>query len=175
MVCYPISFRILFTVVYFVFLLEEYKTDSDIEDEELEDDADEFVLAPAVKPLPTIRESLPASPSTPNIDLNGPSTNILRGFYVCFGVVSDLGGLKALVKQHGGTVLGYVTKTVTHVVCGHDAASVNASTSKIQSAAAKQVPAVSEKLITDSIAEGRLLNEGPYLVSSHSYLRRVHR
>lgn len=142
----------------------------------MEDDADEFVLAPAVKPLPTIRDTLPATGTfVPKINLNGPSTNILQGVHVCFGVVSDLEGLKSLVKQNGGAVLGYVTKTVTHVVCGHDAASVNASTSKIQSAAAKQVPAVSEKLLTDSVEQGTLLNEGPYLVSAHSYLRRVHR
>jgi len=51
--------------------------------------------------------------------------------------------------------------------------SVDASASKIQSAAAKQVPVVTEKLIHDSIAKGQLLNERPYLVAAHSYLRRV--
>ena len=63
--------------------------------------------------------------------------------------VPDPESLKALVKKHGGTVIGYVTKSVTHVICGHDTESVIASESKIQSAAAKQVPAVSEKLIHD--------------------------
>jgi len=151
---------------------DEYFTESDLDDEELEDDADEFVLAPAVKPA-NIKDSLPAVSTPFPIDLSGPTTCILQGLSVCFGVVPDPEGLKNLITLHGGSVIGYVTKTVTHVICGHDLGSVEASASKIQSAEAKQVPVVSEKLIHDSIKEGRLLHERAFLVASHSYLRRV--
>jgi len=150
---------------------DEYFTESDA-DEEIEDDADEFEMAPAVKP-DTLRSALPTDPAEFPMDLTGPSTTILKGLSVCFAVVPNPEGLKALVKHHGGSVIGYVTKSVTHVICGHDLSSVDASQSKVQSAAAKQVPVVTEKLIHDSIKEGRILNERPYLVASHSYLRRV--
>lgn len=140
----------------------------------MEDDADEFVLNPSVKPA-TIRSSLPAVQGSmaSDINLDGPPTDILRGVSVCFGAVNDLPTLKALIKHHGGSVLGYVTKSVTHVICGHDIDSVDKSSSKIHSAAQKQVPVVSEKLIYDSIAEGQLLGERPYLISTHSYIRRT--
>jgi len=96
-------------------------------------------------------------------------SKILKGFNVSFGKVDNPEDLRALIKSHSGNVLEYVSKTVSHVISGTDTDSILQSQPKIQAAAAKQVPVVSEKYIYDCIASGRLLNEHPYLVSDHPY------
>ena len=154
---------------------DEYKSDSSVG----EDDADEFTL-PGSGATPSSsrhrenreKEKPRTKPVQPQVQIT-PTSKILKGLSVSFGKVSNPEQLKMLVKQHGGSVIEYVTKSVTHVVCSEDKESIMASTSKIQSAAAKQVPAVTEKLIYDSIEAGRILPERNYLVSKHSYQSRV--
>jgi len=144
---------------------EERGVEEDVEEEFIPGQIPSFSTMP-----PTFTLS---SPTTPTIikenPIGQPLSGILRGVCVSFGKVTDPVELKNLVQYHGGSVFEYVTKSVTHVVCGEDTESVAASNSKIQSAASKQLPAVSEKLIYDSISSGRLLPEKGYLVSNHPY------
>lgn len=102
-----------------------------------------------------------------------PKSNILAGVSVSLGRVHDVEGFKRLVRMHGGTVLEYVSKSVTHVICSADDEALVASTAKIQSAASKQVPACSDQFIYDSIEKGKLQHERIYLVSDHPYKRRL--
>jgi len=99
-------------------------------------------------------------------------SKILRGFSASFGTVTEPDALRDLIKANGGTVLEYVSKSVTHVVCADDSASMQTSSAKLQAAVTKQVPAVSEKFVYDSIEKGELLHERNYLISSHPYKRR---
>jgi len=100
-------------------------------------------------------------------------TKILRGFNASFGTVAHGEKLKEIVKTNGGAVLEYVSKTVTHVVCAEDSASIQTSNAKISAAKAKQVPVVSERYIFDCIEQGKILSENPYLLTNHPYKRRL--
>jgi hypothetical protein len=108
------------------------------------------------------------------MDSDGMSeTDILRGLSVSFGKVRDQEYLRSLIRTHGGQVLNYVSKSVTHVICSDDDESLIASQPKIASAATKQVPACSDRLIYDSVERGVLQHERIYLLSDHPYKRRV--
>jgi len=124
-------------------------------------------------PTPRVRVTMverePREPVERELSSPTGPPKALKGLSVSFGKVTDPVELKKLVQLHGGSVFEYVTKSVTHVICGADREAVQASASKIQSAASKQVPAVSEKLIFDSINAGRVLSEKNYLVSNHPY------
>jgi len=102
-----------------------------------------------------------------------PKSNILAGVSVSLGRVHDQEDFKRLVRMHGGTVLEYVSKSVTHVICSADDEALVASSAKIQSAASKQVPACSDQFIYDSIEKGKLQHERIYLISDHPYKRRL--
>ena len=153
---------------------DEYKTDEEHE-LEVEQDPEEFIAAAPVTNCANIKSTLPLKPngSSHPINPNAHSSDIFRQVIACFGTVSDQAGLKHIITHHGGIVNGYITKSVTHVVCGHDVESVDASLIKVQAAASKQVPVVTEKLFYDSLASRKLLSEKRYLVSSHPYLRRI--